>query len=44
MKDRFQSFVERNLIEPRVPVAYVSFALNFFVRMMTIMCLMRIVR
>lgn len=23
MKDRFQSFVERNLIEPRVPVAYV---------------------
>lgn len=28
LKDRFQSIVERNLIEPRVPVAYVTMLLS----------------
>src|SRR5690349_7381967 len=36
MKDRFQSFVERNLIEPRVPVAYVPATLLIFFAMSNI--------
>ena len=30
MKDRFQSFVERNLIEPRLPVGYVPHCCDFW--------------